>query len=49
MHFFSPFTLDRFLDRARQLWPVETAEIPSMIVSKKTLPASPKVVVLPGH
>ena len=49
MHFFSPYTLGRFLDRARQLWPVEQADIPSFLVSKATLPASPKVLVLPGH
>jgi L-ascorbate metabolism protein UlaG (beta-lactamase superfamily) len=49
MHFFSPFTLERFLDRARQQWSVEQAEIPSVVVSKTTLPASPKVLVLPGH
>jgi L-ascorbate metabolism protein UlaG (beta-lactamase superfamily) len=49
MHFFNQFTLGRFLDRARQLWPVEQADIPSFVVSKATLPASPKVLVLPGH
>ncbi|HEX4411705.1 MAG TPA: MBL fold metallo-hydrolase [Xanthobacteraceae bacterium] len=49
MHFFGTSTLDRFLDRARQQWAVETAEIPSMVVSKMTLPQNPKVVVLPGH
>jgi L-ascorbate metabolism protein UlaG (beta-lactamase superfamily) len=49
MHFFSQFTLARFLDRARQLWPVEQADIPSLVVSKAKLPASPKVLVLPGH
>jgi len=49
MHFFSPYTLARFLDRARQLWPVEQAEIPSVVLSKATLPESPKVLVLPGH
>jgi L-ascorbate metabolism protein UlaG (beta-lactamase superfamily) len=49
MHFFSPFTLERFLNRARQQWPVEQAEIPSVVVSKTSLPASPKVLVLPGH
>ena len=41
MHFFSTYTLDRFLERARQQWPVERAEIPSVVVSKTTLPASP--------
>ena len=49
MHFFSQYTLARFLDRARQLWPVEQADVPSVVVSKTTLPESPKVLVLPGH
>jgi len=49
MHFFSQFTLDRFLDRARQQWDVATAEIPSVVVSKTTLPERPEVLVLPGH
>jgi L-ascorbate metabolism protein UlaG (beta-lactamase superfamily) len=49
MHFFNPFTLARFLDRAAQNWPVEQAEIPSVVVSKTTLPDKPKVLVLPGH
>jgi L-ascorbate metabolism protein UlaG (beta-lactamase superfamily) len=49
MHFFSSFTLQRFLDRARQSWTVETSEIPSLVVSKTTLPATPKVTVLPGR
>jgi len=49
MHFFNQYALARFLDRARQNWPIETAEIPSMVVSKATLPPSPKVLVLPGH
>ena len=49
MHFFSTFTLQRFLDRIRESWPVEMSEIPSMIVSKTTLPDAPKVTLLPGH
>jgi L-ascorbate metabolism protein UlaG (beta-lactamase superfamily) len=49
MHFFGWYTLDRFLDRAQQQWPVERAEIPSVVVSKTTLPTSPKVLVLPGR
>jgi len=49
MHFFSTFTLNRFLERVHQIWPVEMSEIPSMIVSKTTLPTSPRVTVLPGH
>jgi L-ascorbate metabolism protein UlaG (beta-lactamase superfamily) len=49
MHFFSTFTLHRFLERVRETWTVEMSEIPSMIVSKTTLPTTPKVTVLPGH
>ncbi len=49
MHYFSAYTLDRFLQRVRQNWDVEVAEVPSVLVSKTTLPAKPKVLVLPGH
>jgi L-ascorbate metabolism protein UlaG (beta-lactamase superfamily) len=49
MHFFSSYTLQRFLERARQTWPVEMREVPSLVVSKTSLPPAPKVTVLPGH
>ena len=50
MHFFSRYTLDRFLGRARELkWEVETAAVPSTVISKATLPTTPKVLALPGH
>ena len=49
MHYFSASTLDRFLDRARREWDVEIAEVPSVLVSKTSLPVKPKVLVLPGH
>ena len=49
MHYFSAYTLDRFLQRVRQDWDVEVAQIPSLVVSKTDLPAKPKVLVLPGH
>jgi len=49
MHYFSTYTLHRFLDRVRQNWTVEISEIPSLVVSKTSLPATPKVTVLPGH
>src|SRR5919197_1633903 len=48
MHFFSAFTLNRFLSRAKESWDVEIAEIPSVVLSKATLPAKPKVMVLQG-
>jgi L-ascorbate metabolism protein UlaG (beta-lactamase superfamily) len=49
MHYFSAFTLERFLDRVRQDWEVQIAEVPSIVLSKATLPAKTKVLVLPGH
>jgi L-ascorbate metabolism protein UlaG (beta-lactamase superfamily) len=49
MHYFSAFTLDRFLSRMRQEWDVEISETPSIVISKTTLPAKPKVLVLPGR
>jgi len=49
MHYFSAYTLERFLSRVRQDWEVEIAEVPSTLVSKSSLPTKPKVLVLPGH
>jgi L-ascorbate metabolism protein UlaG (beta-lactamase superfamily) len=48
MHFFGWYTLDRFLKRAEAEWPIERAEVPSLVVSKTTLPKTPKILVLPG-
>jgi hypothetical protein len=49
MHYFSAYTLDRFLGRVRQDWDVEVADVAAVVVSKATLPAKPKVLVLPGR
>jgi L-ascorbate metabolism protein UlaG (beta-lactamase superfamily) len=49
MHYFSAFTLNRFLVRLGENFAVETADTPSVVISKTTLPAKPKVVVLPGR
>ncbi len=49
MHYFSAFTLERFLNRAREKFDVEFADTPSVVVSKTTLPAKPKFLVLPGR
>jgi L-ascorbate metabolism protein UlaG (beta-lactamase superfamily) len=49
MHYFSSYTLNRFLERAKTQFDVQTQEIPSVVVSKTTLPAKPKVLVLPGR
>lgn len=49
MHYFSSFTLREFLNRMRQDFVVESSPIPSVVISKTTLPDKPKVLVLPGH
>ena len=49
MHFFGPSTLNRFLAQAREHWPVEFANNPSLTLSRASLPASTKVLVLPGR
>ena len=49
MHFFSAYTLNRFLSRAKEQWDVEYADTPSLLLSKTTLPTKPKVLVLPGR
>ena len=50
MHFFGPSTLNRFLDRSRELgWEVARNESASVVLSRATLPARPKVLVLPGR
>ncbi|TMJ30619.1 MAG: MBL fold metallo-hydrolase [Alphaproteobacteria bacterium] len=49
MHYFSAFTLERFLDRARQDWEVAVNETPSIVLSRGKLPKDPKVRVLPGR
>jgi L-ascorbate metabolism protein UlaG (beta-lactamase superfamily) len=49
MHYFSTYTLNRFLTTLGQKYQVEMAETPSVLVSKTTLPTTPKVLVLPGR
>lgn len=48
MHYFSSFTLSRFLDAARPHFEVKTSAEPMIVVSRATLPAKPQVLVLPG-
>jgi L-ascorbate metabolism protein UlaG (beta-lactamase superfamily) len=49
MHFFSTYTLNRFTERLSKDWDIQMAEVPSVVVSKHTLPAKPKLLVLPGR
>jgi L-ascorbate metabolism protein UlaG (beta-lactamase superfamily) len=48
MHYFSPYTLERFLQVARPHFEVEMSEVPTMVVSRAALPKTPKILVLPG-
>jgi L-ascorbate metabolism protein UlaG (beta-lactamase superfamily) len=49
MHFFSQSTLRRFLDMAREQYPVEMSQTPSIVLSRQMLPIRTKVLVLPGR
>jgi L-ascorbate metabolism protein UlaG (beta-lactamase superfamily) len=49
MHYFSTYTLNRFLSTLGQKYQVEVGETPSVLVSKTTLPKDPKILVLPGR
>ncbi len=49
MHYFSTFTLNNFLDRVRKEWEVEISPVPTIVVSRISLPAKPTVTILPGH
>ena len=49
MHYFSSYTLERFINRAREQYPVEFSDTPSLVLSKATLPTRPKILVLPGR
>ena len=49
MHYFNSTTLRRFLDLVGRDYDVEFAATPSVVVSKATLPAKGKFLVLPGH
>ena len=49
MHYFNPFTLDRFLERIAADFAVERSRESTIVVSQATLPSEPKVLVLPGN
>ncbi|MCL4766971.1 MAG: MBL fold metallo-hydrolase [Hyphomicrobiaceae bacterium] len=48
MHYFSSFTLERFLSRIRDSFEVVRHEVPTIVVSRPMLPSAPRVLVLPG-
>jgi len=50
MHYFSTYTLRHFLDvLGEKSYEVEMSEVPSVVISKATLPVKPKLLVLPGR
>jgi L-ascorbate metabolism protein UlaG (beta-lactamase superfamily) len=49
MHYFSQSTLSRFIERVREKYTIEYSETPSVVLSRASLPASPKFLVLPGR
>jgi L-ascorbate metabolism protein UlaG (beta-lactamase superfamily) len=49
MHYFSESTLERFLSHVGREWEVERSAVPSVVLSKATLPQKPRLLVLPGH
>ena len=48
MHYFGAATLNRFLTNLDEEFDVEISPVPEVTVSVRTLPESPKVLVLPG-
>jgi L-ascorbate metabolism protein UlaG (beta-lactamase superfamily) len=49
MHYFSSFTLERFISRVRGSFEIEESVSPSVTVSRASLPPKQKVLVLPGR
>jgi L-ascorbate metabolism protein UlaG (beta-lactamase superfamily) len=49
MHYFNQFTLARFIDRMKAEFPIETATSSEIVVSQRSLPAEPVILVLPGQ
>ena len=49
MHYFSSYTLARFLDAVSADFEVKTVEVPTIVVSRASLPPKQQVLVLPGR
>jgi L-ascorbate metabolism protein UlaG (beta-lactamase superfamily) len=50
MHYFSTYSLRRFLDiLGEKSVEIEMSDVPSIVVSKTTLPQKPKLLALPGR
>ena len=49
MHYFSSYTLERFMTRVRGAFEIEESTTPTVVVSRETLPGKQKILVLPGR
>jgi hypothetical protein len=49
MHIFGPGTLERFLERMGQIYEIEHADSPTLVLARAVLPKKPKMIVLPGR
>jgi L-ascorbate metabolism protein UlaG (beta-lactamase superfamily) len=49
MHYFNATTLDRFLAKAKEHFPVEFSDTASLTLSRAKLPKASKILVLPGR
>ncbi len=49
MHVFSEYTLERFLATMGEIYEPERASVPTVVVSRATLPGKRKMLVLPGR
>jgi L-ascorbate metabolism protein UlaG (beta-lactamase superfamily) len=49
MHYFSSFTLERFLSRVRDAFEVVQHEVPTIRLARAVLPSSARILVLPGR
>jgi metal-dependent hydrolase (beta-lactamase superfamily II) len=49
MHCLGPETLSWFIANGRGSFAMEMGSSPSVIIARETLPAEPKLIVLPGY
>ena len=49
MHFFGPYSLDRFLNLAARRFDLERRTSPTLVIDKQALPIKTRVIVLPGR
>ena len=48
MHYFSSYTLNRFIEKIAGTFDVKQSPVPTILVSREKLPHPSQVLVLPG-